>query len=113
MSVVTMVPSTVQRNRPGTKNKNLFGWGNIPLESMDTTFAAQQYIQQLIREDPTDVEAILKVPEGTDEAVWQYEHLRQFTLEFNQLVVLFDPVCNEVYYFVLYNILNLSQLIVY
>jgi hypothetical protein len=42
------------------------------------------------------VEAILRVPEGTDEAVWQYEHLRQFTLEFNHLVVLFDPVCNEV-----------------
>eukprot|EP00026_Physarum_polycephalum_P016467 Phypoly_transcript_17380.p1 GENE.Phypoly_transcript_17380~~Phypoly_transcript_17380.p1 ORF type:complete len:221 (-),score=32.30 Phypoly_transcript_17380:43-705(-) len=87
--------STIQRNRPGTKNKDLFAWGAVPLDSMESTFAAQQYIQQLIRADPTDVEAILKVPEGTDEAVWQYEHLRQFTLEFNQLVVLFDPVCNE------------------
>ena len=90
------VTATVQRNRPGTKNKDLFAWGSVSLESMESTFGAQQYIQQLIRADPNDVENILKVPEGTDEAVWQYEHLRQFTLEFNQLVVLFDPVCNEV-----------------
>lgn len=54
-------PPVIQRNRPGTKNKDLFAWGAVTLESMESTFAAQQYIQQLIRADPTDVEAILKV----------------------------------------------------
>ena len=43
---------------------------------MDTTLAVQQYIQQIIRKDFTDTETILKVPEGQDEGVWKYEHLR-------------------------------------
>lgn len=65
------------------------------MDKMDSTFAVQQYIQQLIRADPADINGILTSPEGTDEAVWQYEHLRQFTLELNQLVVSFDTVCTE------------------
>lgn len=43
---------------------------------MDSTLAVQQYIQQAIRDDPTDVDNILTAPEGQDEGVWKYEHLR-------------------------------------
>ena len=89
------ITTVIQRNRPGTKNKDLFSWEPIPLDQMDSTFAVQQYIQQLIRADPSDITTILNTPEGTDEVVWQYEHLRQFTLELNQLVIKFDPVCTE------------------
>ena len=35
-----------------------------------------QYIQQLIRKDYKDIEAILVPPSGQDETVWKYEHLR-------------------------------------
>ena len=35
-----------------------------------------QHIQQLIRKNPLDVEAILDMPDGQEEGVWKYEHLR-------------------------------------
>ena len=35
-----------------------------------------QYIQQIIRHDNTRIEEILEPPEGQDEGVWKYEHLR-------------------------------------
>eukprot|EP01113_Clastostelium_recurvatum_P020814 TRINITY_DN2463_c0_g1_i1.p1 TRINITY_DN2463_c0_g1~~TRINITY_DN2463_c0_g1_i1.p1 ORF type:complete len:222 (+),score=40.56 TRINITY_DN2463_c0_g1_i1:2-667(+) len=83
----------LQRNRPGTKEADMFNWPDQPLDKIDTTFATQQYIQQLIRKDTVDVKAIITLPEGQDEAVWQYEHLRIFTMQLNQMVVLFDEVC--------------------
>ena len=43
---------------------------------MDSTLAVQQYIQQLIRRDPACIDLILKMPDGQDEGVWKYEHLR-------------------------------------
>lgn len=35
-----------------------------------------QYIQQNIRSDCSNIEKILEPPEGQDEGVWKYEHLR-------------------------------------
>lgn len=43
---------------------------------MDSTLAVQQYIQQMIRRDPSNIELILTMPEAQDEGVWKYEHLR-------------------------------------
>lgn len=43
---------------------------------MDSTLAVQQFIQQTIRRDPANLEAILKMPDAQDEGVWKYEHLR-------------------------------------
>lgn len=43
---------------------------------MDSTLAVQQYIQQLIKNDPSKVEQILTMPLGQEEGVWKYEHLR-------------------------------------
>lgn len=43
---------------------------------MDSTLVVQQYIQQMIRKDPSNVEKLLTMPEGQDEGVWKYEHLR-------------------------------------
>lgn len=51
-------------------------WPDEPLEEMDSTLAVQQYIQQLIKRDPSNVELILTMPEAQDEGVWKYEHLR-------------------------------------
>lgn len=51
-------------------------WPDEPLEEMDSTLAVQQYIQQLIKRDPSNVELILTMPESQDEGVWKYEHLR-------------------------------------
>ena len=46
-----------------------------------------QYIQQQIRADFNNINAILESPEGQDEGVWKYEHLRQFCMELNGLAV--------------------------
>ena len=43
---------------------------------MESTLAVQQYIQQTIRKDYKDIDAILKIPSGQDDGVWKYEQLR-------------------------------------
>lgn len=48
-----------------------------------------QYIQQQIRADCTNITSILEAPEGQDEGVWKYEHLRLVTelTYFNQSII--------------------------
>ena len=53
------------------------------LQYLHIPFLLFQYIQQIIRRDVSDVEAILTAPETQDEGVWKYEHLRQFSMELN------------------------------
>lgn len=68
-------------------------WPDEPFEEMDSTLAVQQFIQQTIRRDPANLEAILKMPEAQDEGVWKYEHLRQFCMELNGLAVRLQSEC--------------------
>ena len=56
-------PSTIRRNRPGTKSSDFSRWPDETFEEMDSTLAVQQFIQQTIRKDVMDVEAILTAPE--------------------------------------------------
>merc|ERR1712156_309061 len=57
-------------------------------------FAVQEYLQQLIRNEPANVQKICELPPEVDESVWIYEHIRQFILELNLLVVQLLGVCN-------------------
>ncbi|KRG04378.1 MOB kinase activator-like 4 isoform X1 [Drosophila mojavensis] len=84
----------LRRNRPGTKSKDFCRWPDEPLEEMDSTLAVQQYIQQMIKRDPSNVELILTMPEAQDEGVWKYEHLRQFCMELNGLAVRLQKQCS-------------------
>jgi len=86
-------PSLVRRNRPGTKASEYSRWPDQTFEEMDSTLAVQQYIQQTIRKNVMDVEAILTAPETQDEGVWKYEHLRQFVMELNGLAVALQVEC--------------------
>jgi hypothetical protein len=43
---------------------------------MTGPFAVQEYLQELIRDDPSQIAKICEVPPGVDECVWQYEHIR-------------------------------------
>ncbi|XP_047988677.1 MOB kinase activator-like 4 [Cydia strobilella] len=83
----------LRRNRPGSKAKDFCRWPDEPFEEMDSTLAVQQFIQQTIRRDPANLEAILKMPEAQDEGVWKYEHLRQFCMELNGLAVRLQSEC--------------------
>ncbi|KAJ3292229.1 hypothetical protein HK104_005448 [Borealophlyctis nickersoniae] len=62
---------------------------------MDSTFSGQQFLQSLIRKDPSDIDTIVRVPDTQDEDVWQYEHLRQVCLELNNLIVLMEGECTS------------------
>ncbi|XP_068143813.1 MOB kinase activator-like 4 [Drosophila tropicalis] len=84
----------LRRNRPGTKSKDFCRWPDEPLEEMDSTLAVQQFIQQMIKRDPSNVEIILAMPEAQDEGVWKYEHLRQFCMELNGLAVRLQKECS-------------------
>ena len=57
------------------------------IAKMNGPFAVQEYLQELIRNEPANVMKICDLPPEVDESVWQYEHIRQFILELNLLVV--------------------------
>ena len=69
-------------------------WADENLDEMESTLAVQQYIQQIIRKDQSDVDTILAAPDHQDEGVWKYEHLRQFCLELNQITVRLQDECS-------------------
>ena len=77
----------MRRNRPGTKAADLWAWPKQEISEMKGPFKAQEYLQQIIRADPSNIAEICKKPEGVDEYLWQYEHVRQFVVELNLLVV--------------------------
>jgi len=43
---------------------------------MSGPFAVQEYIQEKIRNDPSDIKGICEPPPEVDENDWQYEHIR-------------------------------------
>lgn len=83
----------VRRNLPGTKSKDLFSWPDQELDDMESSLSVQQYIQQLARRNPSDVAALVTLPDSVDEKLWQYEHLRQFCMELNDLAVALEKEC--------------------
>ena len=62
---------------------------------MNGPFAVQEYLQELIRNEPANVMKICELPAEVDESVWQYEHIRQFILELNLLVVQLLGTCTS------------------
>ena len=56
--------------------QNWCSWPDESFEEMDSTLAVQQFIQQMIAKDASCVDEILTPPDGQDEGVWKYEHLR-------------------------------------
>ena len=82
----------------------MWGWGQEDITKMSGPFAVQEYLQELISKftvpplsyvclceeigsDPSNIVKICEPPSEVDESVWQYEHIRQFIIELNLLVV--------------------------
>nr|XP_025959686.1 MOB-like protein phocein isoform X4 [Dromaius novaehollandiae] len=89
-----VLQATVVAVGSGAKGKDFYNWPDESFEEMDSTLAVQQYIQQNIRADCSNIDKILEPPEGQDEGVWKYEHLRQFCLELNGLAVKLQSECH-------------------
>lgn len=79
----------LRRNRPGSKRADWSNWPDQEFCNMESIHAAQMLIQQRIRncrlKNNKEIDKILEKPEGADEDVWKYEHLRQFCQELNGL----------------------------
>lgn len=84
---------TLRRNNRGCKSKDFYDWPSQPLEEMDSPLAVQQYIQQLIHKDPSNIDEILKLPEGQDLGAWKIEHLRLFCMQLNRLAAKLQDCC--------------------
>merc|ERR1712226_1682569 len=69
--------------------------GAEPSHQVQSPLSIPEYIQDLIREDAADFNRVY-APHGSTEAeslIWQYEHLRQFVIEFNLLLVALGDDC--------------------
>ena len=85
----------MRRNRIGTKSADLWAWEPQDISKMQGSLFVQEYLQELIRSDPSNYHKICEQPKEVDISVWQYEHLRQFVLELNLLVTQLKRVCNK------------------
>eukprot|EP01086_Lenisia_limosa_P010544 TRINITY_DN34944_c0_g1_i1.p1 TRINITY_DN34944_c0_g1~~TRINITY_DN34944_c0_g1_i1.p1 ORF type:complete len:230 (+),score=29.98 TRINITY_DN34944_c0_g1_i1:101-790(+) len=85
-----MATSPLRRNHTGCCQAEFNNWEP---EEGSSTFSLQHLLQHMIKTNPANIQEMLEVPEGGDIKVWQYEHLRQFTLELNQLVIALTDVC--------------------
>ncbi|CAD8143086.1 unnamed protein product (macronuclear) [Paramecium tetraurelia] len=83
----------MRRNRIGTKAEFLWAWDVEDISQMNGPLAVQEYIQELIRADSSNIKQIITPPPEVDIHVWQYEHLRQFILELNLLVTQLKGLC--------------------
>lgn len=86
--------SFVRRNRPGSKRSDWANWPDQTFSEMESIHAAQMLIQQRIRNCRLSIDKILEKPEGADEDVWKYEHLRQFCQELNGLATRLQVECS-------------------
>jgi len=102
---LSRLPPKPRRNLPGTQAASMWKWAPRSLPAAGTekdeagdsavgSLSIPEYIQDLIREDSADIERIYELPtQDIDPLVWQYEHLRQFVIEFNILLVALGDEC--------------------
>lgn len=87
-------PNILRRNNRGCKSEDFYKWPEQPFDEMDSPLAVQQYIQQVIRRDPSDIDEILKLPDGQDLGAWKIEHLRLFCMQLNSLASKLQECCH-------------------
>jgi hypothetical protein len=81
------------RNRPGS---SVAEWVYFTTEdTLPTPSTVQQKIQYLISQDPVNTMNQCRLPEGESLVIWQYEHLRQITMQLNDLVVCLGKQCTK------------------
>ncbi|KAI9008110.1 Mob1/phocein [Gaertneriomyces semiglobifer] len=84
---------SLRRNRPGVREEDWSQWPLVPLDQLESTFLIQEYLQEQIRNDPSNLTALVDLPPGQDKNLWRYEHLRQICQELNTFLVALEPEC--------------------
>ncbi|ORX46056.1 putative cell cycle-associated protein [Hesseltinella vesiculosa] len=90
-----MAAPSLRRLIPGRRLDASFNWPAEAIDNLDSSFHVQEYLQQLIRQDHTNINTLIEIPDSVDRQVWQYEHLRQVCIELNQLVVALECECTQ------------------
>jgi hypothetical protein len=66
------------------------------LESINNIFAAQEFIQQEIRNDQTNIKKIIFLSkEKNPKESWILENFRQFLIELNSFIIFHNDVCTK------------------
>ncbi|KAG2203433.1 hypothetical protein INT46_006874 [Mucor plumbeus] len=94
-TIVSSNTNISRRLYPGRRLEDTFQWPFESLDSLESSFNVQEYLQQLIRLNCSDIQRIVDLPENVDDEVWQYEHLRQVCLELSLLVVALETDCTK------------------
>lgn len=84
-----------KRNRPGTKNADLYNWKTMLYKDNDSCFAAYETIFQRIQSNPTAVKKIIRCPDEQDQDIWITEQVRMLLKETNAFIVHLAKVCNK------------------
>jgi len=86
----------LRQTLPGTRRCEWETWmdeDQTPDDArLKTDLGVMEYAQALVRRDNMDVEHIYHAPKGVDPVAWQYEHIRLFLIEFNDLLT---DLCKE------------------
>ncbi|KAI8143806.1 Mob1/phocein [Fennellomyces sp. T-0311] len=93
MSDTIQTSNSLRRLYPGTRLESTFAWPIETLDGLDSSFGVHEYLQQTIRQDRSNVQKIVELPENVDQQVWQFEQLRQVCLELSLLVVALEAEC--------------------
>eukprot|EP00800_Vazella_pourtalesii_P000033 TRINITY_DN10042_c0_g1_i1.p1 TRINITY_DN10042_c0_g1~~TRINITY_DN10042_c0_g1_i1.p1 ORF type:complete len:226 (-),score=27.87 TRINITY_DN10042_c0_g1_i1:142-819(-) len=81
------------RNRRGSKKEDLYLWRQCNSLDLDTVLTTQLYLQEMVREHPNDIDKMIECPNGVEENLWVYEHVRQICLQLNTLAVRLQSCC--------------------
>ncbi|KAJ1999865.1 hypothetical protein H4R26_004882, partial [Coemansia thaxteri] len=77
----------------GMREEECFGW-ECPAAT-GSEFAAQEYLQWMVRHQRFDVEGLVTEPAGVSRLSWLYEHLRQMCVEVGFYVSAMHAECTE------------------
>ncbi|KAK9870102.1 hypothetical protein WA026_006197 [Henosepilachna vigintioctopunctata] len=82
-----------KRNKHITREDDLYRNPGESIYGFDSTLAIQNYIREVVREDPSNIQLILKKPVTLKEGIWKFEHLKQFCREMKPLVIQLQQEC--------------------
>ncbi|KAH7333627.1 Mob1/phocein [Rhizoctonia solani] len=97
-----MTEGKVHRLRRGASSEHVYTPTNLHFGHIDSAFQSQEYIAQLIRQDPHDVQKIVTPPKADDEkssvddGCWLYEQLRRLAQDLTYpLITNLQLECNR------------------